>query len=571
MAISLTQRVMDMLTQHPGVNRLKLEEIMRSPRARGRRLSQVLIEEGVVGQQTLLEILSRGLGFPAINLARYQVDPALAEVVPEKIARQYHLVPISKLGNVLSVAMSDPLNVVALDDLLLSTNFEITPLIAAEKDVEEAIHKLYQSGPTAAQTVSAAAGSAAESAEAEALEEQQEVIDLTPFGMAGQKAQIVKVVDLMITDALKARASDIHVEPYEQELRVRYRIDGALVEAFRLPAKHRNALITRLKIMSKMDITENRLPQDGRFKVRTENREVDFRVSMLPISFGNKVVMRVLDKSNLSMGLKQLGFLPESNAAFLKAVSRPYGMILMTGPTGSGKSTTLYSCLAEMNDPGKNILTVEDPVEYQVDGITQVQVNSEIGLTFAGALRAFLRQAPDIVLVGEIRDAETADIAIKASLTGQIVLSTLHTNDAPTAVTRLTDMGVDPFLLASSLIFVAAQRLCRQVCARCKVAYQPEPSVLKQLGEPLPKGKALYRGKGCPFCRNTGFRGRFAILEAMLLDDPIREMIITRRSPDEIKAYCVAHGMRTLRQEGLEHCWAERTTLEEVLRVTSEV
>lgn len=569
MAISLTQKVVDLLVQRHGVDRAKLEDLIRSPKARGKRLSQVLIEEGLVGQQELLATLSRGLGFPAINLSRYQMDPALAGVVPEKIARQYHLVPISKLGNHLSVAMSDPLNVVALDDLLLSTSFEVTPLIATEKDVEEAIQKLYQTG-AGDMRGTPIGGEAAHEGAGEAVEDQQEVIDLTPFGMAGQRAQIVKVVDLMITDALKARASDIHVEPYEQELRVRYRVDGALVEAFRLPVKHRNALITRLKIMSKLDITENRLPQDGRFKVRTENREVDFRVSMLPISFGNKVVMRVLDKSNLSMGLKQLGFLPDSHAAFQKAITRPYGMILMTGPTGSGKSTTLYSCLAEMNDPGKNILTVEDPVEYQVDGITQVQVNSEIGLTFAGALRAFLRQAPDVVLVGEIRDAETADIAIKASLTGQIVLSTLHTNDAPTAVTRLTDMGVDPFLLASSLIFVAAQRLCRQICPRCKIPYEPDPAALKQIERPLPKGQVFCRGKGCPFCRNTGFRGRFAILEAMLLDDSVREMIITRKSPDEIKRHCVSHGMRTLRQEGLEHCFAGRTPLEEVLRVTSE-
>ena len=567
MGISLTQKVVDLLVEHHGIDRSKLEEVVRT-KARGKRLSQVLIEEGLVGQQELLETLSRGLGFPPINLARYQMDPALASVVPERIARQYHLVPISKLGNQLSVAMSDPLNVVALDDLFLSTSFEITPLIAAEKDVEEAIQKLY---PHSGEKMEAMAEGHPQAVPGgDGSEDPQEVIDLTPFGMAGQKAPIVKVVDLMITDALKARASDIHVEPYEQELRVRYRVDGALVEAFRLPNKHRNAMVTRLKIMSKLDITENRLPQDGRFKVRTENREVDFRVSVLPISFGNKVVMRVLDKSNLSMGLQKMGFLPESLAAFQKAITRPYGMILMTGPTGSGKSTTLYSCLSEMNDPGRNILTVEDPVEYQVDGITQVQVNSEIGLTFAGALRAFLRQAPDVVLVGEIRDAETADIAIKASLTGQIVLSTLHTNDAATAVTRLIDMGVDPFLLASSLIFVAAQRLCRQVCSRCKAPYEPDPAVLKDLGQPLPKGRTLYRGKGCPYCRNTGFRGRFAILEALLVDDTVREMIITRRSPDDIKKHCVSHGMRTLRQEGLEHCLAGRTPLEEVLRVTAE-
>jgi len=391
---------------------------------------------------------------------------------------------------------------------------------------------------------------------------EEEVMDLTPFGMAGQRGPIVRVVDLMLTDALKARASDLHVEPYEKEVRVRYRVDGALVEAFTLPKRHQSALVTRLKIMSRLDITENRLPQDGRFKVRLDGREVDFRVSVLPTSFGNKVVLRVLDRGNLSVGLDELGFLPGSLAAFHKAIERPYGMILVTGPTGSGKSTTLYSVLTEMNEPGRNIVTVEDPVEYQVEGVTQVQVNPEIGLTFSSVLRAFLRQAPDVVLVGEIRDVETADIAIKASLTGQIVLATLHTNDAPSAITRLINMGVDPFLLASSLIFVAAQRLCRQLCPRCKV-----PDAVKT---ELLKGKKLYRGKGCPYCRATGFRGRFAILEAMLLDDALREMIITRKPLDDLRTYCFSHGMKSLRQEGMEHALSGRTSLEEVLKVTAE-
>ena len=579
MAESLKKRVVDLLVKTHGVSQEKMEALLKSPKVREKGLSQVLVEEGLISQQDLLETLVQGLQLPPINLARYKIDESLKEFIPERIARQYRLVPVSKIGNRLSVAMADPLNLVALDDVALMTSLEISPMIAMGEAVDEAIRQLYQiTEELGVSNASAMAileeereqGREEVGAESKKKGDEDDVVDLTALGMEGQRAPIVKVVDMMIMEALKSRASDIHVEPCEKDIRIRYRVDGNLIEGFRLPKKNQNALVSRLKIMSKMDITENRTPQDGRFKVRIENKEVDFRVSVLPISFGNKVVLRLLDKSNLSVGLDKLGLLPESRAAFEKAISRPYGMILVTGPTGSGKSTTLYSVLSQMNEPVRNIMTIEDPVEYQVEGITQVQVNPEIGLTFPGALRAFLRQAPDVVLVGEIRDGETADIAIKASLTGQIVLSTLHTNDASTSISRLVDMGVDPFLLASSLIFVAAQRLCRQLCPRCKVPDPVDPARLKTLGIVLPKDKVLYRGAGCAYCRKTGYRGRFAILEAMLVDDSIREMIIAKKSPDEIKAYAVAHGMRTLRQEGLEHLFQERTSLDEVSRVTSE-
>ncbi len=572
MANSLRQKLVDLLVETCGVDRTKLEAALKSPKAREKTLSQLLVEEGLVSQQDLLATLAEGLHLPPINLSRYQIDPALSEVVSERMARQYRVVPVSRIGNRLSVAMADPMNILALDDLAMTTLLEISPVIAAERDVDQAIQKLYHPGFSleALNTGSQAAFMGGSEEMEEEFSSEEDVVDLTAFGMAGQKAPIVKVVDMMIVEALKARASDIHVEPYEQDIRIRYRVDGSLIEVFRLPKRHQNALVTRLKILSKLDITENRLPQDGRFKVRSENREVDFRVSVLPISFGNKVVMRVLDKGNLSVGLEKLGLLPESRVAFEKAVVRPYGMLLITGPTGSGKSTTLYSVLAQMNQPVRNIMTIEDPVEYQVEGITQVQVNPEIGLTFPSTLRSFLRQAPDVVLVGEIRDGETADIAIKASLTGQVVLSTLHTNDASSSITRLIDMGVDPFLLASSLIFVAAQRLCRQVCPRCKVPDQVQPERLKAAGLKLEKDQLLYKGQGCSYCRQTGFRGRFAILEAMLVDDVIREMIIARKSSDEIKTYAAEHGMRTLRQEGLVHLLAGRTSFDEVQRVTSE-
>lgn len=562
---SLRQRIVDVLVEKHGISRATLDEVLNAPHANDKSLGALLVTRGVISQQALVAALAEGLAIPTINLAKYTIDPTLAPLVPERIVRQYHIVPVSKLGRHLTVAMADPLNVLALDDVATLTSLETTPVIASEHAIEQAIRQLYQNATDQLETFFTQAGDdTAKAAEGE------EVMDLTAFGMAGRKAPIVKVVDLMIAEALKARASDIHVEPYEQDVRVRYRVDGALQEAFRMPKRYQNAFVTRLKIMAQVDITENRLPQDGRFKVRMDNREVDFRVSVLPVSFGNKLVLRALDKSNLSLSLDALGLLPDSLAAFKQAVARPYGMILVTGPTGSGKSTTLYSVLGQMNEPGRNILTVEDPVEYQVDGITQVQVNAEIQLTFANALRAFLRQAPDVVLVGEIRDGETADIAIKASLTGQVVLSTLHTNDAPTAIVRLTDMGVDPFLLASSLICVAAQRLCRQLCPRCTVPDDVPPESLTAADLDPPKGAALRRGKGCVYCRKTGFRGRFAIVEAMLVDDRIREMIIARKTPDEIKAYAVSHGMKTLRQEGVLHALAGRTSLSEVLRVTSD-
>lgn len=569
MPISLRQKVVDLLVETKGLDRGKIEKLLISAKAKEMSLGHLLVEEKLISQQDLLATLAKGLQIPPINLGRYKIDTSLAALVPERIARQYKLVPVSRIGKRLSVAMADPLNVLALDDLALLTASEISPVIATERDIENAIGKLYQSQADQLETF---LEQAPEDGAAN-VDKAQEVMDLTAFGMTGQKAPLVKVVDLMVAEALRARASDIHVEPYEADVRVRYRVDGALLEAFRIPKRYQSAFVTRLKIMAQMDITESRLPQDGRFKVRLEGKEVDFRVSSLPIGFGNKIVMRALDKSNLSVGLDQLGFLPGSFEAFQKAIARPYGLILVTGPTGSGKTTTLYSVLNQMNEPGKNILTVEDPVEYQVEGVTQVQVNPEIQLTFVNALRAFLRQAPDVVLVGEIRDGETADIAIKASLTGQVVLSTLHTNDAPSAVTRLIDMGVDPFLLASSLIFVAAQRLCRQLCPRCKVPdedTQKRGEDLAKLGAVLPKGTVLYRGKGCAYCRKTGYRGRFAILEAMLVDDTIREMIIARKSPDEIKAYAAAHGMQTLRREGVVRLQEGRTSLEEILRVTSE-
>ena len=546
----------------------QLEQAMTRQRKTGENLSHIVISAGWVTQRNLLAALSRGFNIPAIDLAKYRVDPDVVRLVPERVARHSHAIPISLIGKRLTVAMADPMNIFTVDDLTELTHYEIVPVIASDAEITSVIDSVFKA-QRGSDLVTDAEGLGQE---IKTGGEDEGGVDLSNLATAAGQAPIVRVVDAMITDALKRRASDIHIEPGERDVRIRYRVDGDLQEGFRLPKKNQNAMLTRLKILSRLDITDWRLPQDGRFRVRFQEREVDFRVSILPISHGSKVVLRALDKRNLTVGLDALGFLPTSLKAFKEASARPYGMILVTGPTGSGKSTTLYSVLSQLNTPDKNVVTIEDPVEYQVYGITQIQARTDIGLTFAAGLRALLRQNPDIVMIGEIRDGETADIAIKSSLTGHLVLSTLHTNDAPSAITRLIDMGVEPFLIASSLVLVAAQRLCRQLCTQCRVKVEIPLAVLNRLDiSAQARAKAEWHApKGCGTCAQTGYLGRFGILETMLADDKIREMIVERAASDQIKMYAVGQGMRTLRQEGLEHAMAGRTSLEEVLRVTAE-
>ena len=564
MAATLRQRLLDVLVNSKLVTRAQLEEALARQRRTGQRLTQVLVGAGWVSQRDLLAVLSRSLNIPAIDLAKYHVEPEVVRLIPERVARQARAIPISRIGTRLTVAMADPMNILALDDLALATHDDIAPVIASDADIAAVLESVY---PRAA--AETAAGEPA-AAPAPATGEEG-VIDLSTLQMVGHEAPIVKVVDAMIADALQRRASDLHIEPGERDVRIRYRVDGDLQEAFRLAKSSQNALLARLKILAQLDITDSRLPQDGRFRVRFHDHEVDFRVSVLPVTHGNKVVLRALDKRNLSVGLDALGLLPSSLKAFQEAAARPYGMILVTGPTGSGKSTTLYSVLSQLNSPDRNVVTIEDPVEYQVDGITQIQTHADIGLTFSAGLRSLLRQNPDVIMIGEIRDSETADIAVKSSLTGHLVLSTLHTNDAAGAVTRLVDMGVEPFLIASSLALVAAQRLCRQLCLHCRVPADIPAAALKRLGDlSAVKTPRWYAPKGCPQCGQTGYHGRFAILETLTVDDAVRELIVERATTDQIKTYAIAHGMRTLRQEGLEHAMAGRTSLEEVLRVTAE-
>ncbi len=518
--------------------------------------------------------MSQQLNIPPITLSKYKVDKAVLQLVQEKIARKYSIMPVSRIGNVLTIAMSDPLNIFAIDDLKMYTNYNIEPIIATEDDITEAIGANYGTQPQ--DMVSIFAG--VESSDVEVVKEDAEEarIDVSEMEEESKKAPIVKIVNLILNEAMKRRASDIHIEPCEGRLRIRYRIDGSLHEALTLPKKNQNAVLARFKIMSKLDITETRMPQDGRFSIAFQGKEIDFRLSVLPIAFGGKVVLRALDKSSLSIGLDKLGFLPGPLEVFKTALSKPYGMIVVTGPTGSGKSTTLYSIVNQINTVERHIVTLEDPVEYELDGITQVQVKPEIGLTFAGGLKSVLRQSPDVVMVGEIRDFETADIAIKASLTGQLILSTLHTNDAVGAVTRLIDMGVEPFLVSSSLILSSAQRLIKMICPNCKEKAEIQKAVLERLGvtgrqiESVMAAKT-FAGKGCAKCGNTGYFGRAGLLEAIMIDDQIRDMIMRKASSDEIKDYAVKKvGMKTLRDNAIENLVLGRTTLEEVFRVTSE-
>ncbi|MDP2940181.1 MAG: ATPase, T2SS/T4P/T4SS family [Candidatus Omnitrophota bacterium] len=570
----LKEKIIDLLVESKSLKKEDLDDALKLQKEKGISLDKILLEKGLITERELLILLAKELNIPPIDLSKYKIDPELLNLIPERIARQYHIIPISQIGSTMTVAMSDPFNIFAIDDLKNLTGYEVDVVMSTDSDIVKAISIYYGK-----RTISSMAEMVKEFGQTEALDiiAESETMALDRDMEIGQtveesrKAPIVQVVDLMIREALKQRASDIHIEPAETDLRVRYRIDGNLHDVLSLPKKNQNAIIVRLKIMSRLDITEWRLPQDGRFKIKIAIREIDFRVSVLPTTFGQKIVLRILDKSNLSIGLDGLGFFPETTVLFKEAIAKPFGMILVTGPTGSGKSTTLYSIVTQLNTIDRNIITIEEPVEYLISGITQIPVKSEIGLTFANGLRSLLRQNPDIIMIGEIRDSETADIAVKASLTGQMVFSTLHTNDASGAITRLIDMGVEPFLVSSSLIMVCAQRLCRKICSRCKEPYEVSTAMFDKIGLKPQEGAVFYHGKGCTFCRNTGYLGRMGVLEVLMVDDTIREMIVKGASSDEIKNFAVKEReMTTLWDDAIKKFKMGLTTLEEVLRITTE-
>jgi len=536
---------------------------------------QEVIEQKIISEEVLLSLLSEQLYMPTLHLGKYRFDQAILNLIPERMSRLYNLIPLSRIGNTLTIAISDPLNIFALDDLRAFTGCDIDIVLSPEDEISRAIDAQYRKDSKDMQQILDEASfvqPTLEKMDTEAL--QQDEIHLQSAVKESEKPPIVELVELMLTQALKKRASDIHIEPEQDCLRIRYRIDGALHDIFKIPKIKQNAVLARVKIISNLDITETRIPQDGRFKVRFEKKEIDFRVSSLPTTFGQKFVLRLLDKANLSIGLDKLGFSEQPLNVFKQAIAKPFGMVLVTGPTGSGKSTTLYSVLSQLNTPDKNIITVEDPVEYQIEGITQIQVKPDIGLDFASGLRSLLRQSPDIIMIGEIRDPETADIAIKASLTGQFVFSTLHTNDAISSITRIIDMGVEPFLVASSLIMLCAQRLARKICTKCRKPIEVSSEYLSSIGFPVEPGGpkvTFYSGEGCEYCNKTGFHGRIAILEAVMIDDGIREMIIRRESIDGIKRYATAKcGMKTLRDDAFLKVKQELTTLDEAIRITTE-
>lgn len=530
-------------------------------------LDRILINEGLVQEEELLGLLVRELNIPFLNLSKYRIDPALQEMVPEKVARQYNIIPLSVLEGALTVAVSDPLNVFLVDDLKNITGLQIDVVMGLRADILKAIDSFY--GDSSVVSVS----DFSKDIEFDDFEIIMQKDEDTSDGDSdeGEKAPIIRMVNLVIKEALKRRASDIHLEPMADGLRVRYRVDGILHDILTIPKENQNSILIRLKIMARLDITSNQIPQDGRFKMKILGQEVDFRVSSLPTTFGQKVVMRILDKKNLAVGLDGLGLSPKAYAILNEGIRKPFGMIIVTGPTGSGKSTTLYSIISELNTIDKNIVTVEDPVEYLIEGLTQIQAHEDIGLTFAAGLRAILRQSPDIVMIGEIRDTETADIAIKASLTGQLVLSTLHTNDATGALTRLVDMGVEPFLVASSIVLVTAQRLCRKICEQCKEEIEVHSELFKSMMTHEDLNMTLYHGRGCEACHQTGYLGRMSITEVLEVDDAVRELLLQGKSSDEIKAFAQKNqGMQTLWHDAMDKCQQGLITFEEVLRVSSK-
>ncbi|MDD5238347.1 MAG: GspE/PulE family protein [Candidatus Omnitrophica bacterium] len=567
---SIKEKIIDILLKSNSITKPQLEKALQMHKQKGVPLRKVLVEQGIISEEALLSLLSEQLYIPTLDLAKYKFDTGVVNLIPERTARLYKLIPLSRIGDTLTVSLSDPLNIFALDDLRALTGCNIDTVLSPEEQILKAIDSQYHPELKDAQQILEEDSWSALGGEKKSTEFiRQDAIELTSALEDSEKAPIVQLVNLILTQALKQRASDVHVEPEHEYLRVRYRVDGSLHEVLKIPKINQNAVLARLKIISNLDITENRVPQDGRFKVRHEGKEVDFRVSSLPTTFGQKFVLRALDKANLSIGLDKLGFNEKPLTIFKEAIGKPFGMILVTGPTGSGKSTTLYSVLNQLNTAERNIITIEDPVEYQIEGITQIQVKPDIGLDFASGLRSLLRQSPDVILIGEIRDSETADIAIKAALTGQLVLSTLHTNDAISSITRLIDMGVEPFLVASSLVMLCAQRLCRKICLKCRKPIEVPKEFLEKIG--FKEKTIFYAAEGCKYCNNTGFYGRIAILEAIMIDDVIREMIMKKQSNDDIKNYAVEKcGMMTLRDDAFLKVVQGLTTLEEALRITTE-
>jgi len=559
----------DVLLKEGFITEEDLKKAEQYQRDNGGLLSYILVKLGLVTEEQIVVGLAEQLGIPHMKLTHYKLDPEVVELLPERIIRKDKVIPLSQSGNTLTVATADPLNVLVIDDLKAITGCNIQTIVATPSEIEQVVGDYYSTRATMNLDKLIAQSEKETEAAVEIVRDEQSV-DLDQLIREAEEAPIIRIANLILSRAIRERASDIHLEPLEKKVAIRYRIDGTLYPIITLPKRVQDAVVSRIKILSEMDIAEHRLPQDGRFRVRAHNRDVDFRVSTIPTRFGEKVVLRLLDKAQLTgLTIDKLGLEENVLEKYQKAIRQPYGMIVLTGPTSCGKSTSLYAAIRAINTPDKNILTIEDPVEYEAEGINQVQIHEKIGLTFAQALRSFLRQDPDIIMLGEMRDLETADIGIKAALTGHLLFTTLHTNDAAGAIVRLVNMGVEPFLISGALTFVGAQRLMRKVCKNCAHSYHPSKRLLKQLEieDQVDNNLVLYKAKGCHICNNTGYRGRMAVMEALEIDDDIKELTLRKVPEVKIKKTAISNGMIPLRKNALAKVIRGDTTLEELARV----
>jgi type IV pilus assembly protein PilB len=567
--VSLKDRLTEILIKNKLISQEQLNKSLEEQKRRGGTLSEIIIALKFIKESDLISVLSEGLNFPLIDLKRFKLDPEIVKLIPREIAKRYGIIAISKIGDIITLAMADPLNIFAIDHVEALTGYKINPIISPNQDITQAIESSY---PDNSQEMIGDLVKEMTTSSIEVIKEDSDVSAVEQdMGRISEDAPVVKITDWILEDGVNRKSSDILIEPFEKKLRVRFRIDGVLQEAQNPPKKLHPSIVSRIKVMSVLDIAEHRLPQDGRFKAKVGGKEVDFRVSILPSSFGEKVAIRILDKSQAMLDIDKLGF-SEDVVLQLKKIGRlPHGMMIVCGPTGSGKTTTLYSLLKHVDSPEKNIITVEDPVEYQLEGINQVTVKSDVGLTFGAALRAILRQDPNIIMIGEIRDFETVDIAIKSALTGHLVLSTIHTTTACGSIVRLINMGVEPFLIDSAVVCILAQRLVRKICSNCKEEYHVSADVLDTLRIRLDKSlkHKFYRGKGCSRCFNLGYSGRISIAELLILTPKVRELILDRAQEHVIKVQARKEGMKSLREDGVRAALMGLTTLEEVVRITA--
>ncbi len=575
-------RIGELLLKERRITPEQLQEALNYQKLNGGKLGYNLVKLGVVKDEEITSMLSKQYGVPSVNLSQFEIDGSVIKLIPAETAQKYQIVPLSRAGATLTIAMTDPTNVFAMDDIKFMTGYNVEPVVTSEASVAEAIQKYYPTvraglvmGPSALDAATRALEEmpTTSDADVEVLDDLQE-ISVEALARQGEEAPVIRLVNVLLMSAIHKGASDIHIEPYEKELRVRYRVDGVLYNIMNPPMKFRDAISSRVKIMAKLDIAEKRLPQDGRIKIRYndngQSKEIDFRVSVLPTLFGEKIVMRLLDRDKLMLDMTKLGFEKDSLARFEEAIQKPWGMVLVTGPTGSGKTNTLYSSISRINTPETNIMTAEDPVEFNMVGVNQVQIRENIGLNFAAALRSFLRQDPNIILVGEIRDFETAEIAVKAALTGHLVLSTLHTNDAPSTISRLMNMGIEPFLVSSSVNLICAQRLVRRVCSKCKTPSPVPPAALIKVGFSAEEARSVVpnKGSGCEKCNGTGYKGRVGLYEVMEVSEALRDLILVGASSIELRRKAMEEGMLTLRQSGITKIRDGVTTIEEVVRET---